>query len=114
MTTVTLEIDDQTLARVEAVARARKTSVENLLKARAEEIARLAPLDVFNPGHREILAPLNTRSGDEVSERERSHDRDLARAETYAANRARLLELIDSTEGDLGGRGWDRERVYER
>ena len=88
MASITLDLDSQTLSRVEAVARARQTSVEELLARRAEDIARLAPIELHNPGHRELLAPLDPAYSAGMSEREKINDRPLGRAETYAENRA--------------------------
>ena len=113
MTRVTLELDEETLGRVETVARARQTSVEDLLRRQAEDIARLAPIEINNPSHREILSALERGPAYYSSPREEVHDRETARAEAYAASRRRLLELIDRTDGDLGLQAWDRRRLYE-
>jgi Ribbon-helix-helix protein, copG family len=113
MTRVTLELDEETLARVESIARARQTSVEDLLRRQAEDIARLAPIQIHNPSHRKILSALKRGPDDYSSPRKEAHDREKARAEAYAASRRRLLELIDRTDGDLGLQAWDRRRLYE-
>jgi hypothetical protein len=114
MTRVTLELDDETLARIESVARARRTSVADLLRRQAEEIARLAPIKLHNPSHRKVLSALERDANYYSSPREEGHDREKARAEIYAENRRRLLELVDRTEGDMGEQPWDRRRVHER
>ncbi len=114
MTTIILDIDDNTLSRVAEVARARRTSIEDLLKERAQDIARLAPIELDNRGHRDIVAALDPAHSAGMSEREKAHDRAIERAEAYTENRARLLHLIDTTEGDMGRQGWDRRRLYDR
>jgi hypothetical protein len=114
MTRVTLELDNETFAAVETVARARHTSVEELLRRQAEDIARLAPIEIRNPSHREILSALEPGPDDHPSPREEANNRKRARAESYAANRRRLLELIDRTGGDLGQQTWDRLGIHER
>jgi hypothetical protein len=114
MTKVTLELDEDTLARVECLARARQTTVEDLLRLRAQDIARLGPIELHNPAHRQILSALDRKSSDYSSPRHETHDREKARAELYVANRRRLLELIDQTKGDMRRQVWDRSRIYER
>lgn len=114
MTRVTLELDDETLARVENLARAKQTSVENLLRDKAQEIARLAPIELDNRSHRKILSALDRGPDFYASPRDEVHDREKQRAITYAENRQRLLELIDATKGDLGAQYWDRSRLYDR
>jgi hypothetical protein len=114
MTRVTVELNDETLARVESLARARQTSVEELLRRRAEDIARLAPIKIYNPSHRQILSVLERASDTYESQRDETYDREKARAEVYVANRRRLLDLIDQTRGDMGLQMWDRSRLYER
>ena len=111
MTRVTLELDEDTLARVESLARSRQITVEDLLRRRAEDIARLAPIALHNPTHRQILSALDRDCG---SPREQTNDRERARAEAYVANRRRLLELIDQTKGDMGRQAWHRPGIYER
>jgi predicted transcriptional regulator len=114
MTRITVELSNETLARVETLARARQTSVEDLLRKQAEDIARLAPITVENPSHRKILSALERGADFYTSPRDEVHDREKGRAEAYVANRRRLLELIDSTAGDMGTYAWDRSRLYER
>jgi hypothetical protein len=114
MTKVTLEIDEGTLARVASVARARHLSVEGLLKERAEDLVRLAPVEIDNPAHRKILSVLERPADYYETAREALNDRDLARAEHYADNRKRLLELVDETQGDMGAQRWDRGQLHER
>lgn len=75
MTRVTLELDDETLARVEYLARAKQTSVENLLRDKAQEIARLAPIELDNPSHRKILSALDRGPDFYQSPRDEVHDR---------------------------------------
>jgi hypothetical protein len=120
MTRITFDIDDNVLALVERYARAANTSIKSILKdhltmiakrndierqrrvpEEAEDIARLAPIEIHNPSHREILSALKGSPDRHASARDEAHDRARARAETYAANRQRLLELIDRTQGDL-------------
>ncbi len=127
MTRITFDIDDDVLALVERHARAANTSVERILKdhltmiaeqndverqrrasKEAEDIARLAPIEIHNPSHREILSALKGSPDRHASARDEAHDRAKARAETYAANRQRLLELIDQTQGDMGLQTWHR------
>jgi hypothetical protein len=80
----------------------------------AENLARLATIEIHNPSHREILSALKVSADSPTSARDEAHDRAKARAETYAANRRKLLELIDQTQGDMGRQPWDRSRIYER
>lgn len=114
MTRITLDLNEETLARVESLARARQTSVEDLLRKRAEDIARLAPIEIQNPSHRKIMSALDRQPSSHASPRDEMHDREKARAEVYVENRRRLLELIDHTKGDMGTQAWDRSRLYER
>ena len=114
MTKVTLDFDDQTLDRVASVANARHISVEDLLKARAKDIARLAPIEIINPSHQAIVAAAARPTGYYESRREEIYDRENARAELYVESKRRLLDLIDETDGDMGAQGWDRRRAYER
>jgi hypothetical protein len=133
MMRITFDIDDDVLALVERHARAANTSVERILKdhltmiagqndierqsrtrEEAKGISRLAPIEIHNPSHREILSALKGSPGRDASARDEAHDRAKARAETYAANRRKLLELIDQTRGDMGRQTWDRSRIYER
>lgn len=114
MTRITLDLNEETLARVESLARAQQTSVEDLLRKRAEDIARLAPIEIQNPSHRKIMSALDRQPSSYASPRDEVHDREKARAEVYVANRRRLLELIDRTMGDMGAHAWDRSRLYER
>jgi hypothetical protein len=133
MRRISFEIDEDVLALVERYARAANTSIERILKdhlttiakqndierqrrvpEEAEDIARLAPIEIHNPSHREILSALKCSPDRHASARDEAHDRAKARAETYAANRRKLLELIDRTQGDLGRQTWDRSRIYER
>ena len=114
MTRITLDLNEETLARVKSLARAQQTSVEDLLRKRAEDIARLAPIEIQNPSHRKIMSALDWQPSSYVSPRDEINDRDRARAEVYAENRQRLLELIDQTKGDMGLQAWDRSRLYER
>jgi hypothetical protein len=114
MTRVSLDLNAETLARVESLARARQMSVEDLLRKRAEDMARIAPIEIQNPAHREIMSALDRRPESYASPREEINDRDKARAEIYAENRQRLLKLIDDTKGDMGLQVWDRSRLYER
>lgn len=110
MTKVTVDIDDEALARVREIARARSLSVEDLLREQVDGLVGLAPFKVDNPSHRAILAALgNTNDG----WREEVHDRAKARAEGYAENRAALMALARATEGDMGTDGWDRRRAYD-
>ncbi len=110
MTKVILDLDETTLDRVASVARARQTSIEDLLQQHARDLVALAPVEIHNPGHRAIMAVL-----DEPPEEGRAalHDRRRGRAGTYADNRRRLLALIDATTGDLGSDAWSRTRSYE-
>lgn len=114
MTRVAIEIDEEVLARVERLARARQTSVEELLRKQTEELVRLAPIEIHNPSHRKILEALQRSADDSSSPRDEIYDRDKARAEGYLANRRRLLDLIDHTQGDMGVQPWNRARLYER
>jgi hypothetical protein len=95
---------------------AEQNDIERQHRARKEpgDIARLAPIEIHNPSHREILSALKGRPDRNASSRDEAHDRAKARAETYAANRRKLLELIDQTQGDMGLQTWDRSRIYER
>jgi hypothetical protein len=111
MVTITLDLDDDVLDRVASAARARHVTVEQLLGDQAREIAMSEVL--HNPAHRKLMDPLvNPVMHD--SPRDRAHDRDLARAEVYAASRERLLALIDQTGGDMGKQGWNRQGLYDR
>lgn len=114
MTKLTLDFDDQILSRVASVAEARHVSVETLIKERAEDIARLAPIEIHNPSHKAFVAAALRASNYYASPREKIYDRENARAELYVQNKQRLVELIDTTEGDMGSQGWDRRRAYER
>jgi predicted transcriptional regulator len=114
MTRLTLELDDETLARVEAVARARQTTAEALLRQHVERMVRLAPIEIHNPSHREILSALEGGNHHDATVRGEANDRAQARAEVYSSNRQKLLELIDRTRGDMGRQTWDRSRIYER
>jgi len=114
MTRVAIEIDEEVLARVERLARARHTSVEDLLRKQTEDLVRLAPIEIHNPSHRKILASLERPADYYSSPRDEIYDRDKARAEGYLANRRRLIDLIDRTEGDMGLQSWNRARLYER
>jgi hypothetical protein len=111
MTQVTLELDDETLARVADVARARRMSVEDFLRKHAEDVARLGPIAIDNPSHRTILAALDRPAG---TSREEAHDRERQRAQGYVDHRRRLLDLIDGTQGDLGEQAIERQRLHDR
>ena len=110
---VTLDLDETTLARVETIASAKHISVQELLRRQAEDIARHAPIETHNPSHRKILSALERTPDHCATAREEDYDRAKARAEVYSANRRKLLELIDRSEGDLGTQAWDRRRIYE-
>ncbi|MBX9910456.1 MAG: hypothetical protein K2Z25_17300 [Beijerinckiaceae bacterium] len=114
MTRITIEIDDQIMARVATVARSRHASVESLLAEHASMIGSLAPIEIDNPAHRKLMSNVVRPPGYYETAREESYDRDRQRAEIYAANKSRLLRLIDETEGDMGDQGWSRERLYVR
>lgn len=114
MTRVSFELDEDTFGRVERLAQARQMSVEELLRRRAEDIARLAPISIENRSHRKIVSALDRGPDDYGSSREEIYDREKLRAEVYVRNRRLLLELIDRTEGDMGGQAWNRQSIYER
>ena len=114
MTKITLEFDDQTLDRVASVAQGRHVSVEALIKARAEDIARLMPITIENSSHRKIVIAADRPLESYESKRDEIYDREGARADAYVEMRKKLLELIDETDGDMGAQGWDRRRAYER
>lgn len=113
MTKVVLDVDERTLNRVATVARARSVSVESVIVACMAEIASLAPIEIENPSHRAMLATLERPLAPGESERDALHDRERARAEVYVENRRKLLALVDATEGDRGGRVFDRAALYE-
>lgn len=110
MTKITVDIDEEVLARMSELARARNLSVEDLLKAQVDGMVRLAPFKLENASHRAILAALANQN---EGWREETHDRAKVRAEDYAENRKRLMELARTTEGDMGAEGWDRRRAYD-
>jgi hypothetical protein len=112
MAKVILELDDEILARLAEISSARNVSVEDLIRAQAESFA--GAQDIPNPSHRNLMAALDRPDEYYGSARERTHDRELARAEAYAQNRQRLLALIDATDGDLGAQTWHRASLYDR
>ena len=114
MAKITLELDDETLARLAEISRARQVTVEDLILRQAERVADVRYEGIANPSHRKMMAVLNRPDEYYESPRERTHDRELARAETYVDNRERLLALIDATEGDLGSQTWRRASLYDR
>ena len=113
MAKVILEMDDAILARLEEISSARKVSVEDLIRAQAENFAGVND-DIPNPSHRKRTAALERADEYYGSARDKTHDRELSRAEVYARNRERLLALIDATEGDLGAQTWRRASLYDR
>lgn len=114
MATITFEVDDEVLSRAEDWARARRTTVDQVIASTLSQLGSREATAVPGEGHRQILAPLAPDWGSDLSDRERLHDRDHARAEVYARNRARLLDLVDASDGDMGRQSWDRSRLYDR
>lgn len=114
MAKVTVELDDQTMARLTHASRATHVSVEDILRRQAEEVARLSPLEIPNASHRKILAALTAPDGYRETARDALHNRERDRAEIYAETRKKLLALIDNTLGDMGAQGWSRASLYER
>lgn len=114
MAKMTLDLDDETLARLAEISSARRVSVEELIRTHAETVARMRYDGIPNPSHRKLLAALDRPADDYNSERKKTNDRELARAEAYSQNRQRLLALVDATEGDLGARSWRRASLYDR
>lgn len=113
MAKITLELDDEILGRLAEISRARQMTIEDLIRSQAENVADARHEQIPNPSHQKILETLNRPADYYESERERTYDRDLARAESYIDNRERLLALIDATEGDLGAQSWRRSSLYE-
>lgn len=110
MTKITVDIDDEVLARMSELARARNLSVEELLKEQVDGMVRLAPFKLENKSHLAILAALGNEN---EGWREEVYDRAKGRAESYVENRKSLMELARATEGDMGAEGWDRRRAYD-
>ena len=114
MAKVTIELDDATLERLARTSRARAVSVEDLIRAEVEGLDDVRYEEIPNPSHHTILAALERPADYYASEREKTHDRELGRAERYVQERKKLLALIDETEGDLGSREWHRACLYDR
>jgi len=113
MAKITIDLDDGLVERLAAASRARKITVEELLRAEAENAARSSDVEIENPSHRTILESLHRPDGYYDSPRDELYDRERDRAEAYVAARQALLELIDNTEGDMGAQAWSRRRLYE-
>jgi hypothetical protein len=113
VTRIAIELDDATLSEIERIARAKHTSVEAVARETLAGLARQTAPAVPGASHTKMMETLSRPRPGETW-RELTHDRELTRAETYAENRARLLELIDTTQGDMGSQGWNRRRLYER
>lgn len=112
MAKITIDLDDGLMERLAVASRARNLTVEEWLRARAEQAAR-DPAEIENASHRAILAALNRPDDYYESPRDEMHDRERDRAEHYASMRASLLELIDNTQGDMGTQRWNRRALYE-
>ena len=114
MTKITIELDDAVIARLAAASHAHRMTIEEWLRAQAEQAARASgDFVIENPAHRAILASLHRPDGYYASPRDEMHDRERDRAELYVENRAALLDLIDNTEGDMGAQAWNRRGLYE-
>lgn len=113
MAKITIDLDDGLVERLTAASRARNLTVEELLRAEAEQAALSSDVGIENSSHRTILSALNRPEGYYESPRDEIYDRERGRAEAYVKAREALLELIDSTEGDMGAQVWSRRRVYE-
>lgn len=113
MAKITIDLDDALVERLTAASRARNITVEELLRAEAEQAALSSDLGIENTSHRAILSALHRPDGFYELPRDAIYDRERDRAEAYAAAREALLELIDTTEGDMGTQIWSRRRVYE-
>src|SRR5436305_235022 len=100
MTKITIDLDDSLAERLASVSRAHNLTVEEWLRAQAEQAAPpVADFPVENASHRAILASLERPEGYYDSPRDEIYDRERNRAQLYAETRAALLELIDSTQG---------------
>ena len=114
MTKITIDLDDGLLERLAVASRARNMSVEQWLRAQAEQAASAADeFEIENASHRAILASLDRPDGYYDSPRDEIYDRERGRAEIYADCRRKLLELIDATQGDMGAQTWNRTALYE-
>ena len=114
MTKFTIDLDDNLAERLAEVSRARNLTVEEWLRAQAEMSAPpVQDLAIENFSHRAILASLDRPHDSYESRRDEIHDRERARAELYVQHRAALLELIDSSQGDMGAQSWNRGKLYE-
>jgi hypothetical protein len=113
MAKITIDLDDALVERLTAASRARNITVEELLRGEAEQAAISPGPEIENTSHRAILSALRRPDGFYESPRDAIHDRERDRAEAYVAAREALLELIDTTEGDMGTQTWSRRRIYE-
>ena len=114
MAKVTIDLDDEMLARLAEFSRARNVTVEDLILTQAKSVADMRYDAIPNASHRTIVAALDRPEDYYESKRDRDYDRELGRAESYVHNRRRLLALIDATEGDLGVQSWRRASLYDR
>jgi predicted transcriptional regulator len=110
MTKITVDIDEDVLARMNELARARNLSVEDLLKEQIDGMVKPASFTLENKSHLAIVEALANQN---LGWREEAYDRAKGRAEDYLENRKRLMELARSTQGDMGAEGWDRRRAYD-
>jgi|SRR5947209_3964317 len=113
MTKITINLDDRLAERLADVSRSRNLTVEEWLRAQAEQAAAAEDFPIENGSHRAILASLERPEGYYESPRDETYDRERNRAELYAGARAALLELIDNSQGDMGAQTWNRRALYE-
>ena len=62
-------------------------SVGEVVASALSELGSGVPATLPDEGHRQILAALEPAWGQDLSERDKLHDRGRARAETYVVNR---------------------------
>jgi hypothetical protein len=112
MAKITIDLDDSLMERLAVASRAHNLTVEEWLRAQAEQAARHSA-GIENTSHRAILSALDRPVDYYESPRDEMHDRERDRAELYASTRAALLALIDNTQGDMGTQRWSRRALYE-
>ena len=114
MAKITIDLEDALMERLVVASSARRLTVEEWLRAAAEQAApAFGELEIENASHRAMLAALDRPEGFYDSPREELHDRERDRAEAYVSARDALLDLIDTTQGDMGARVWSRSALYE-
>jgi hypothetical protein len=113
MTRISIDLDASTAEKLEASLRAHNRTLEDWLRVEAEKAAQQAwDMAYENTSHRAILAALKRPDNYYETARDALYDRENQRAQAYEAARKKLLELIDTTEADMGACQWDRSAIY--